>query len=279
MTKTYPHIFVSNTPEEINKKYRFKNHHELQAKLIEICNNWFEYLVLYRNNSQLLYNNKMPWEHSERALVSTLAASIARSCQQAMILEELPVSKYKYTTSMNNHNEKESYNGRCDLWVTNLISEKDKEPFTFFLEAKWFGTPRRINENAKLISNKGIGMVFKDFAKIQTDGKITQISKFKSSVHHYAISMLTVPVLLSGKNAEEDLAEIKDMLGGIFNNEKAHKFKTTKKEEKNKILNRYPTVGLIINPTEKHPGMITILTVLAKGMGIDEGVRETGGRS
>lgn len=258
------HIFVSQKPSTSKKSYRFENYDELQQKLIDICNNWNEYLKLYIENSHLLFENKMPWEQNERAVVSTLAASIARSCKHALITEEMPVPKPAREKIKNTDK------GRCDLWVANLTSENNK-PFCFFLEAK-FTKPKQIDKVKNYIDGKGIERIFRDYLKSSQGDRLTQNSPYKLKLHHYVISMLTVP-FFSANSTDEDLAYIKETLKNVFNKKRSHPIKTKCEKCKARILYRFPTVAFIVNQTTKdigkksvkHYGMVTMLTVLAKG--------------
>jgi len=261
-------IFRSDAPEIFTHKTRFKDHNQLQEKLVDICNNWFKYLRLYHDNSHLLFNNKMPWMQNERVLVSTLAASIARSYPQALIMEELPVikpAKLRKEEESTVSKGKKGDNGRCDLWVTNLkVKPEENEPLCIFIEAKKFRSPKQVDTIEKLVSEKGIGRVFRDYAKCLTGNRITQRSPHKSPSHHYVISMLTVPFICD-ENSAEDIKKIEDSLRNIFNGKKAHKITTEDKIEKAKFLHRFPTVALIVKPSFEYSGMLTIFTVLGEG--------------
>lgn len=261
-------IFRSDAPEIFNHKNRFNDHNQLQEKLVDICNNWYKYLRLYHDNSHLLFNNKMPWMQNERVLVSTLAASIARSYPQALIMEELPVvkpAKPRKEEESPVSKGKKGDNGRCDLWVTNLmVKSEDQEPLCIFLEAKKFRSPKQADTIEKLVREKGIGRVFRDYAKCLTGNKITQRSQHKSPSHHYVISMLTVPFICD-ENSAEDLIKIEESLHNIFNGKKAQKIITEDKQEKARLLHRFPTVALIVKPSLEYSGMLTIFTVLGEG--------------
>jgi hypothetical protein len=255
-------IFKSMLPEEFNRKNRFDDHDNLQNKLIDICNNWFEYLCLYYENRHLLFNNEMPWSQNERVLVSTLAASIARSYPQALIMEELPVIKpAKPQTDQESVliKGKKGNNGRCDLWASNLIFDLN-EPLCFFLEAKKFRSPKQVDTIEKLVRDKGIGRIFDDYVKSLTGDKITQKSPYKSPSHYYAISMLSVPFICETK----DISTIQQALDNIFNHNKSQKV-TLKNKEKKRALCRFPTVALIVKPPSGYSGMVTIFTVLGEG--------------
>lgn len=266
---SYPdHIFVSEKPSTSKIPYRFEDHDELQKKLTDICNNWNDYLKLYFENSQLLFENKMPWEQNERSVVSTLAASIARSSKRALITEEMPVPKP--AKEVNGVEIKKTDKGRCDLWVVDLAS-KNNSPFCFFLEAK-FAKPKHIDDIENFITSKGIGRIFRDYLKSLNGEKLTQKSPYKFQVHHYIVSMLTVP-FFSENNSDKDLTKIKDALKNVFNKDDSHPIKTKGKSDKSRKLFRFPTVALIVNQaekdlgkqSEKYNGMVTMLTVLAEG--------------
>ena len=73
---------------------RFSNHESVQFCIGKLCETWVEYLQHYTERAYELFKKpECPWESTERAIVSTLAAAIMRNLPGSIVIEESRVLK------------------------------------------------------------------------------------------------------------------------------------------------------------------------------------------
>ncbi len=228
--------------------------------LAEICNEWASYLEHFLNESEaLLGNAKLPWEHTERAVISTLAASIIRSFPTSILLEEARISK-------------SGRNGRCDLWASIPELEASGKRFSFYLEAR---TTAKAQGSLKLPdflkSHYGISKIFRDYLKSQS--RIAKLSPYgrkgqPREQDHYVIGML-ITKLRDCESISEDMSE---HLRAIFEN--PQKIETSRtdapqRSTRKRRMGRFPTVALVLHPANcEGTGMMATLTVLVSSKGL-----------
>lgn len=243
---------VFQSKEDQNPRFS-DEYHILQARLWNICTDWSKYLDQYLNASAQLFGiSEYPWEKNERVLVGTLAASLIRSNEGAIVAEELPVPKESSA------NQK----GRCDLWA-HLPLPTDPAPFNFYLEAKKFMKPRTQAEVEKALSGRGgITRMFFDYAKSR-NGRIHENSPYNKMVDrkhpHYIIGMIGLP--LKGKIEIKELKNtFEDRFAGV---------RTVGSGEVRRRLSRFPTQALFFGRHDKanDRSMLATLTVLGKSAG------------
>ena len=239
---------------------RFANQKRIQDCLKNLCETWVEYLQHYTERTNDLFGKtECAWSSTERAIVSTLAASIMREFRSSIVLEESRVLKPGNVASDR---------GRCDLWASIPELTSDVPIFNFYLEAKKSRQPKSYEAlKPHLLSKYGISKLFRDFKKGHLK-KLTDRSPFRNDRdrkhEHYVIGLLVTPLA----SKERDINGIKEKLVSVFEN--SHKLFVRPEEAGMDFLNdrrhiaRYPTVALIlVDPNDKHPGMIASFTVLA----------------
>ena len=241
--------------------FRFSNSESVQDCLKILCETWVEYLQHYTERAHdLFHRSECPWESTERAIVSTLAAAIMRKFPGAIVIEESRVLKPGKMTEQNAN--KASDRGRCDLWASVPELRPDVPLFNFYLEAKKSLKPKIIKGLEKhLLSKYGISKLFRDFMKSSPES-LTQRGPYRNDKErkheHYNIGLLVTP-LAAG---EKDIKEIKSILEHVFENLRALYVGTAKTDRRH--MARYPTVALILSdPNGERPGMIASFTVLA----------------
>ena len=239
-------IFLINS----SKNPRFDEHEWLILMLQSLCNNWAEYLKHHISITNNLFGApEFPWDQdisNERVLISTLAASIVRGNSNAIIAEELPVTKSS-SASANNA-------GRCDLWAH--LPQENNKPFSFYLEAKKFRRPRKTNEIEKLMRGEnGIQRMLFDYAKSR-DGHLDQRSAYSNTRphDHYIIGLICVPIHEENIKTTHIKDEFLKAFSGTYGLENGSK----------RRICRFPTVGLHITQPDKNAAMLTSLTVLGR---------------
>jgi hypothetical protein len=245
---------------------RFSNPESVQLCLKVLCKTWVGYLQHYTERAYELFGrSECPWESTERAIVSTLAAAIMRKLPGSIVIEESRV--LKPGKERDQSAKKPNDLGRCDLWASVPKLTSDVPYFNFYLEAKKSLRPK----NAKgleehLLSKYGISKLFRDFMKGHPR-RLTQRSAYRNDKErkheHYIVGLLVTP-LAPGVG---DFKEMKKILGRVFEN--SHKLYVRTDEAGADFRNdrrhmaRYPTVALILfDPNGGRPGMIASFTVM-----------------
>jgi hypothetical protein len=247
-------IFKSAPSEREQSAPRFKKQSDIQSSLGKICKKWAVYLERYVDQTaDLFQKSEFPWEDSERAVISTLSASISQSFRDSLVLEEYSV-------------EKGSNPGRCDLWATIPELNVAGFPLSFYLEAK----KSRVEQSEETLpdflkSDYGISKLFRDYAKGKPNNlnQRSTYARLRSRRHeHYVIGMLITKLR---RNVLEPI-RIKIVLEEIFKGILPFELKSIRGETpkmKRRRLDRFPTVALIVIPNEsERPGMVAIFTVL-----------------
>ena len=146
-----------------NKNSRFKNFDWLTEQLKDIGSNWADYLKNHTLVTEKLFGEpELPWNKNERVIVSTLAASIMRNNEKALIAEELPVEKQSSLID----------GARCDLWA-HIPCKNSEESFNFYMEAKKLRKEIPIENIQEILEGDlGIERMFLDNAKSR-DGIIS----------------------------------------------------------------------------------------------------------
>lgn len=245
---------------------RFSNPKSVQDSLKILCEKWVEYLQHYTERAyELFKKSECPWDSTERAIVSTLAAAIMRKFPDSIVIEESRVHKPGKQTEQSA--TKASDRGRCDLWASVPKLTSDASPFNFYLEAKKSLRPKSSKVLERhLLSKYGISKLFRDFMK--SDPKsLTQRSAYRKDKgrehEHYIVGLLVTPLA----PGEGDTEEIKKLLGRVFESSHRLYVRTDKTaadfRNDRRHMARYPTVALIlIDPSGECPGMIASFTVL-----------------
>ena len=232
----------------------FQNSDEIQACIKTICEKWRSYLEEYVKQTDLVFKtgSELPWENTERAIVSTLAASIIRSFDGSVLMEELSVDK--------NGNQ-----GRCDLWASIPSLNNRKTPFSFYLEAKKSSRKTGVrNASAYLKSDRGVSRVVNDYVK-GNPARITKLSSYRKERErqheHYVIGMLIIR-LMQVEGIELNIGET---LRGAFETRLSIALKRKRTEDvsiRKRRMGRFPTVAMAIFPDDKRrPGMLASFTV------------------
>jgi hypothetical protein len=245
---------------------RFSNPKSVQNCLNILCETWVEYLQHYTERAyELFKTSEYPWESTERAIVSTLAAAIMRKLHGSIVIEESRV--IKPGEKMVEGAKKTSDRGRCDLWASVPSLTPDVPLFNFYLEAKKSLRPKSSKAlDTHLLSKYGISKLFRDFMK-SNPKSLTQRSAYRNDKgrkhEHYIIGLLVTPIA----PGERDINKIKEILKRVF--ESSHKLYVRTEETRTDFHNdrrhmaRYPTVALILfGPNGERPGMIASFTVL-----------------
>jgi hypothetical protein len=259
--------FYQSKPSRIERYApRFSNPKSIQLCLKILCKTWVEYLQLYTERTHGLFErSECPWESTERAIVSTLAAAIMRKLPGSIVIEESRVLKPGKNAEQSA--DKASDRGRCDLWASVPELTPDVPLFNFYLEAKKSLRPKSSKALEKhLLSKYGISKLFRDLMK-SNPKSLTQRSAYRNDQgrkhEHYIIGLLVTPLAPVGGDVEE----IKRIMERVF--ESRHKlYVRTKKTgagflDDQRHMARYPTVALILfDPNGEHPGAIASFTVL-----------------
>ncbi len=129
--------------EQEGKRYSVDNAKLFFESIPEILAAWQEYLLRYCDKSRELFGKyEFPWERfDEPTWVSSLAVAIAKKYPDAMVIEELPVTKGK----------NESQKGNADLWCSL------ENRLNFYLEAKTSPWAKNHLKGAKPYSFQSIG--------------------------------------------------------------------------------------------------------------------------
>jgi hypothetical protein len=235
----------------------------VQDSLEGICKMWKKYLQSYVDfTGQLFQEPELPWENTERAIVSTLTAAISRH-SNSVVLEESRVKK------LGNNLKREAKErlgwGRCDLWVSIQQAKPENSAFSFYLEAKTAHRARSVDGLGEFLRGRyGISKMFRDYSKSNKTRRVDQRSSYrKERKHeHYVIGLLVVP--LDGYDIEFD--EVKDELSEAFQTGLRLDLRRRASDPETEIgrrMQRYPTVALILRDKDKvHSGMVAIFTVL-----------------
>ncbi len=258
-----PHIFKSTIPPDGPHGPHFARSKRIQKQLETICLHWSEYLCTYIETTSPLFGNpEIPWQNTERAIISTLAASIIRNSPGSIALEEARVAKPGQ--KQNDAANKAGNSGRCDLWI-NIPCEKSKA-FTFYLEAK---KVKRGKSAAGLLhflhGRNGVSRIFRDYMKYHP-GVLTKrsASQPKRDHSHYVIGMYVIPV----DKAVTDFKEIEKVLHKAFETRRELKMGSSSRQSaksKYRNMKRYPTVALCVigdSLTDKQDGFIATFTIL-----------------
>jgi len=227
-----------------------------------VCKKWKGYLESYLTKTERLFGeSEYPWEGTERELVSTLSASITRGFPGSIVLGEGRVTKPGQATNLRSNKKTDS--GFCDLWFSIPETANGKPVFSAYLEAKKTANPKGLRTLQRHLAGKyGISKLFKDYLKSSSRGLLAQRSAYGNSRkhEHYVIGLLIVP-LSNGKGEPE---EIDSILQSTF--EKGHKLFLRPNEGglhvDRRRMARYPTVSLIVTPTDERSGMLASFTVL-----------------
>jgi hypothetical protein len=215
----------------------------------EIVDAWSTTLEQHCRMTEELFKNtggaERPWNRkergSERVLISTLATAIARHYPQALIVEELPVPKGI------------SSDGRSDLWCHLPC---DHQPYSFYLEAKMTGAPRRTLADLEDIffshKNSIITRAFRDYQK--SHGKLGDVNtkivtgspyrSFRQHPHH--LVALSVGTFLTKEEAVFDVGSLANSAKDYFQSKQPiHIHKEQNPLQRN--LGRLPTTGIAAN--------------------------------
>lgn len=264
--KLEPHFYQSEPSNDERYAPRFWNPESIQLCLKILCNAWFEYLQHYTERTYELFQKpECPWESTERAIVSTLAAAIMRNLPGSIVIEESRV--IKPGEKMVEGAKKTSDRGRCDLWASVPKLKSNFPFFNFYLEAKRSLRPKSSKALEKhLLSKYGISKLFRDVMK-SNPKTLTQRSAYRNDKgrkhEHYIIGLLVTPLA----PGHRDIEKIKEILKRVF--ESTNKLYVRTKETRTDLhddrrhMARYPTVALILfDPKDERPGMIASFTVL-----------------
>lgn len=145
-------IFNNFDESEKRNKDRFpKNKCMFKEYIPGILESWGNYLKIYVEQSRRIFTSpEYPWwEFHEPTWVSSLAIAIAKKYPDALLIEELPVTKKGVKTdstekSSDDKKGKKSDSGNVDMWCCLNPSTEENCRFSFYLEAK-FGSWARLN--------------------------------------------------------------------------------------------------------------------------------------
>lgn len=251
-------IFKSDFEEDGRYRSRFAKPAVIQSHLKNICLAWKNYLQFHvARTANLFKESELPWLNTERAIVSSLAASIVRAFPNSVILEECRVVKPGRDGNLAALKSKDW--GRCDLWTS--IEDSAAGDFSFYLEAKKsFHCWNADNLRDFLLGWYGLGKLFRDYLKGHPQ-TLTQRSPYQEARRHphYVIGMLVTPL----EKTESDYGDIHKILKDVF--EKTHDLPTaeTMAEWKRRHMARYPTVAMTVTDSaHRQPGFIASFTVL-----------------
>lgn len=210
-----------------NKNSRFKNFDRITEQLENIGSNWADYLKQHLLVTEKLFGEpELPWNKNERVIVSTLAASIMRSNENALIAEELPVEK-----------QSSLINGaRCDLWA-HIPSKNTEEFFNFYMEAKKLRKEIPIEKIQEILEGDlGIERMFLDNAKSR-DGIINLKSAYtKERKHpHYVIGMIVIPM-----HGEIGSNNIEKIFSDVYC--QSHRI-----QESTRNMKKFPSIGIYLS--------------------------------
>lgn len=176
-------------------------------------------------------------EHgNERVIISTLTTAISRDSKKAVMVEEMPIQKGESK-------------GRCDLWCS--LSED----YSFYLEAKMTGAPRKSHEQLEGIffehtTNSILTRAFRDYqkshGKLDDDNrKIVTRSpywKFRKHKHH------VIAFCIATFKAADDTFYVDKLKKTVVEKFRSkHPICVTKEKTLQRNLARLPTTGLIVN--------------------------------
>lgn len=255
-------IYKSKPATRPNKPPRFRDQELIQKILGSICRKWVRYFEQYIQTTSELFGGKkrLPWEETERSIVSTLSAAISRYFRDSLVMEEVPVQRL----ARNRDESLEKGRGRCDLFASIRIGSNESARFTFYLEAK--ANPR-ISDlgrfQGSLQGRYGISKLFRDYQK--TSKRVEQRTPYgKLGPNDHLVVGLLVCRLDSPRS---ELKEIVEVLSDVYESKRELDLRSggSKSEKrKDRLMQRYPTVALVVRDVERRrPAMVASFTVLA----------------
>jgi hypothetical protein len=252
--KLAQHMFKSDAPADPEHRCHFGDKAAIQTSLSEVCDVWVAYLQDYVDRTESLFGHpELPWENTERAIVSTLSTAIARGFKKSSVIEEHRVTKF-------------GKHGRCDLWASIPECVCAGSPFSFYLEAKKSVTPKSTGTLKEYLKGHyGISKLFRDYLKSHSNriAKLSAYSKIpKGRKHdHYVIGLL-ITQLEAGQEYDQSIDEA---LIAVFQKWLRVRLKPNRAGEssdRSRRMGRFPTVALTLIPDDpKSTGMIASFTV------------------
>lgn len=261
-------IFKSEIRPEGRFGPRFADSEAIQSHMEQICLAWAKYLQSYvERTAEMFKQPELPWLNTERAVVSTLAASITRAFPGSIVMEESRVTKPG--RQLRSLATKSKDWGRCDLWTS--IKNKNAGDFNFYLEAKI--SPHICdtgNLQEQLVGWYGISRMFRDYMKSHRE-KLTQRTPYRTGRKHphYIIGMLLTRLEANENNVDE----IEEILRETFSKprvlEMGRETAETSAPTKQRRMARYPTVAMtVVDPAGKNKGFVVSFTVLGASRGL-----------
>lgn len=265
---------------ELNKTKKFPASRDLfYDKSEEIFNHWTKYLQAYAGQTRAIFQTdkpELPWfKFDEEAWVSSIAIAIAKKSPNALLIEELPVSK-----------KAGSSNGNADLWCSLDATNKEKS-FSFYLEAKISSKKKRMLSKGTLkessleeagailtASNKNslLSVSIRDYLKSAGGTNISPRSPHaleKNRKHKHTFLVL---VLLPMQWNQEKWPK-KVSFRAIFNKKIAQFTSQKNPAETSKVISRslhnIPITGMVMRESDKSTGFIALMMML--GASSDKG--------
>jgi hypothetical protein len=244
-------VFKSAVPLDTGRPSHFVAPEVIQAALKNVCDAWVNYLQDYVDQTNNLFGKPvLPWKGTERAMVSSLAASVTRSFPNSLVVEEGRVTR-------------RVSKGRSDLWASIPRPTRAANRFSFYLEAKKSG--RSIRTKALLAflrSPMGVSLLYGDYGKSHRHplSKLSPYARLRNREHqHYVICMLVTRL----KAAPTDIPEITAILHQVFENKQLITLRNSgegKLQKRRRGLERLPTVAVVVLPDDGQSGMIASFT-------------------
>jgi hypothetical protein len=243
-------IVMSN----VRNDCRFAHPRKIQSSLKRLCHAWANYLSDYANRTGKMFGvTELPWECTERPLVSSLTVAVARNWPDSLAVEECAVPRIT-----------RSGRGRCDLWASIPDPSYSGGGFNFYLEAKRSDSLVDAGRLPRFLksSRTGVGKLFRAYAKSQpfATGKLCTLWGKNRKHEYYVVGMLATK-LDADKNK---FPEIRRTLCEVFDNIRTFK---VRKQKRRIHLGRLPTVAMVVIPDDGRPGMVVSFTVLGSSKG------------
>jgi len=269
VTEKKPAFDESDHRFDAERRQKFFRHFET------IGTAWERELNQYCDVTKDMFGREeFPWDRAvagnERVMVSTLTTAIARTYPDAIIAEELPVTKGASI-------DKKSDDGRSDLWCS--IRAPDSR-YSFYLEAKMTITPRNTEERLLEIffkhKNSILTRAFKDYQK--SHGKAGDVNRKLVSTSPYSrerrhahdfVALSIASFECAGEDAFDNLAERAKENFSI-----RQPIHLTTEQKLNRHLGKHPTVVVVVsrnlelpNKVQATRGMLAAFTLMASAGG------------
>ena len=259
----------------------------------EILKAWSKYLMVYADKSSTLFGTlaapapEEPWiKFDEPTWVSSLAVAIARKYKDAILVEELPVTKGSSLVEESTGSKGKSTDfGNADLWCCLNPTDKN-DRFSFYLEAKFSpGARRKLakhqkaqndeslkrvnlnevhNQIAKSSSTRSLlSRVFQDYQKSagkkDTKSNFTLTSPHKNERRHAHVflALLIKPVRWDDEQWPKPV-NFSDM----FPDRMVNVSYTQHSTQKN--IYNFPSTGIILREKENGYGFIALVVMLGE---------------